>query len=103
MDVSNIFSSKIKEKSVKFIYPINNLKIVIPKDFDGEKSVIVKVANLKKQNLYWYINKEYIGRDRDKEKSLNLKEGEYEITVVAENGETEKVKFEIVKNRAGRK
>lgn len=103
MDVSNIFSSKIKEKSVKFIYPIKNLKIVIPKDFDGEKSVIVKVANVKKQNLYWYINKEYIGRDKDKEKSLNLKEGEYEITVVAENGETEKVKFEIVKNRAGRK
>lgn len=103
MDVSNIFSSKIKEKSVKFIYPINNLKIVIPKDFDGEKSVIVKVANVKKQNLYWYINKEYIGRDKDREKSLSLKAGEYELTVVAENGETEKVKFEIVKNRAGRK
>ena len=44
-----------------------------------------------------------IGRDRDREKSLSLKEGEYELTVVAENGETEKVKFEIVKNRAGRK
>lgn len=103
MDVSNIFSGKIRKKSVKFIYPVDNLKIILPKDFDGEKSVIVKLANLKKQELYWYLNKEYIGRSREREKSFNLKEGEYEITVVAENGETEKVRFEIGKNRAGRK
>ena len=103
MDISNIFSGKIGKKSVKFIYPINNLKIILPKDFDGEKSVIVKLANLKKQELYWYLNKEYIGRSRERERSFNLKEGEYEITVVAENGETEKVRFKVEKNRAERK
>lgn len=103
IDISNIFSGKTKEKSVKFIYPTENLKIILPKDFDGEKGVIVKVANLKGQELYWYLNREYIGRDNTNEKSFNLPEGEYEITVVAENGETEKVKFEITKNRAERK
>ncbi len=95
LDVSNIFSEKSAKKTVKFIYPTQNLKIIIPKDFDGEKSVIIKTANLKNQELYWYINKEYIGKDRGREKSLNFKAGQYEITVVAENGETAKVNFEI--------
>lgn len=73
LDVSNIFNRKFLEKSLKFIYPSNNLKIIIPKDFDGEKSIIVKIANLKNQELYWYINKEYIGKDFLGEKNLILK------------------------------
>lgn len=97
LDISNIFNSRVNKKTIKFIYPSDNLKIIIPKDFDGEKSVIVKTANLKNQELYWYVNKEYIGRGKEKEKSFNLKEGKYEITAVAENGETIKVKFEVVK------
>ena len=47
--------------------------------------------------LYWYINKEYIGKDRDKEKSLNLN-FEIDVTkfdsgvyfVVLNNGKTSK-------------
>ncbi len=97
LDISNIFNSRVNKKTIKFIYPSDNLKIIIPKDFDGEKSVIVKTANLKNQELYWYVNKEYIGRGKEKEKSFNLKEGKYEITAAAENGETIKVKFEVVK------
>lgn len=97
LDISNIFTEKSAQKTIKFIYPTNNLKITVPKDFDGEKSVIIKIANLKNQELYWYVNKEYIGKSRDKERSFNFKEGKYEITVVADNGETTKVNFQVEK------
>ncbi len=94
-DVSNIFSEKTAEKTIKFIYPKNNLKIIVPKDFDGEKSLIVKIANIKNRELYWYVNKEYAGKSREKEKSFNLKKGNYEITVVSEKGETAKINFQV--------
>ena len=96
LDVSNIFSEKTAEKTIKFIYPKNNLKIIVPKDFDGEKSLIVKIANIKNRELYWYVNKEYAGKSREKERSFNLKKGNYEITVVSEKGETAKINFQVV-------
>ncbi len=72
-DISTLYSNKIKKKSVKFIYPVKNLKIILPKDFDGEKDIIIKIANLKKQNIYWYINGEYIGEGREIYPVKNLK------------------------------
>ena len=95
LDVSNIFSEKTAKKTIKFIYPKNNLKIIVPKDFDGEKSLIVKIANIKNQELYWYVNKKYIGKNREKERSFNFKKGRYEIIVVSENGETAKINFQV--------
>ena len=95
LDVSNIFSEKTAKKTIKFIYPKNNLKIIVPKDFDGEKSLIVKIANIKNRELYWYVNKEYAGKSREKERSFNLKKGNYEITVVSEKGETAKINFQV--------
>ncbi len=95
LDVSNIFSEKTAKKTIKFIYPKNNLKIIVPKDFDGEKSLIVKIANIKNQELYWYVNKEYAGKSREKERSFNFKKGEYEIAVVSESGETAKINFQV--------
>lgn len=98
-DISTLYSNKIKKKSVKFIYPVKNLKIILPKDFDGEKDIIIKIANLKKQNIYWYINGEYIGEGRESERKLNLKAGKYQVTIVSSDGEIEKVDFEIEKTR----
>ena len=95
LDVSNIFSEKTAKKTIKFIYPKNNLKIIVPKDFDGEKSLIVKIANIKNQELYWYVNKEYAGKSREKERSFNFKKGKYEITVISESGEIAKINFQV--------
>lgn len=99
LDISNIFNLKSNEKTIKFIYPLKNLRIVIPKDFDGEKNLILKVANIKNQELYWYINKKYIGKGKTKERSINLKSGKYEVVVVAENGEVIKTNFEIINKK----
>ena len=96
-DVSNIFGNISKKKGIKIIYPTNGLKITIPKDFDGEKELIVKIANLKNQNLYWYLNGEYLDKTKDREKNLKLVNGKYQLTIISEEGDVEKINFEILR------
>ncbi len=54
---------------------------------------------MKKQNISWYINGEYIGEGRESERKLNLKAGKYQVTIVSSDGEIEKVDFELEKIR----
>ena len=96
-DVSNIFGDTSKKKGIKIIYPTNGLRITIPKDFDGEKDLIIKIANLKNQNLYWYLNGEYLDKTRDREKNLKLGNGKYQLTIISEEGDMEKINFEILR------
>ena len=96
-DVSNIFGNTSKKKGIKIIYPTNGLRITIPKDFDGEKDLIIKIANLKNQNLYWYLNGEYLDKTRDREKNLKLGNGKYQLTIISEEGDMEKINFEILR------
>lgn len=95
-DVSNLFNNKSVD-NIKFIYPTKNLKIVLPKDFDGEKSIILKIANLKNENIYWYINGKYLGKTKENEKKLKLDVGNYQIVLVSESGEIEKSNFKVLK------
>ncbi|MGL4393553.1 MAG: penicillin-binding protein 1C, partial [Fusobacteriaceae bacterium] len=95
-DISKFYNSKNKVKSLKILYPSNKLKIKVPKDFDGEQKLIVKIANIKNKNLYWYLDKNYLGTNKDKEKAFSLKRGKYILTVITEDMEIEKVQFEIV-------
>ena len=96
-DVSNIFGNTSKKKGIKIIYPTNGLRITIPKDFDGEKDLIIKIANLKNQNLYWYLNGEYLDKTRDREKNLKLGNGKYQLTIISEEGDMERINFEILR------
>ena len=96
-DVSNIFGNTSKKKGIKIIYPTNGLRITIPKDFDGEKDLIIKIANLKNQNLYWYLNGEYLDKTRNREKNLKLGNGKYQLTIISEEGDMEKINFEILR------
>lgn len=96
-DVSNIFGNTSKKKGIKIIYPTNGLRITIPKDFDGEKDLIIKIANLKNQNFYWYLNGEYLYKTRDREKNLKLGNGKYQLTIISEEGDMEKINFEILR------
>lgn len=82
---------------LKIIYPLNNLKIFLPKDFDERKRLIVKIANPKNKNIYWYHNGIYIHSGRDREKIFDLSKGEHKITLVSESGEITEVKFYIMK------
>ncbi len=61
------------------------------------KDLIIKIANLKNQNLYWYLNGEYLDKTRDREKNLKLGNGKYQLTIISEEGDMEKINFEILR------
>lgn len=93
----NIFN--ISEKTIKFIYPLNGLKIKVPRDFDGKKKVIVKISNPNNYNIFWYLNGEYIGQGLDTERSISFLPGEQIISIIGENGETSQIKFEVTERK----
>lgn len=96
-DISEIYQTNSSEKSLKILYPTPNLKILLPNDLDKEQKLVIKIANLKNQNIYWYVDKEFIGQDKSYEKEIQLGVGNHTITIVAEDGETTKTNFIIEK------
>lgn len=99
IEVANYyFLNGVKEnKSVKIAYPSQDLKIFVPRDFDGYKKISVKLYNPNNEFVYWYINESYIGFSNESEKFLELDAGEHKLTIVTENGKTDEVKFKINK------
>lgn len=99
IEVANYyFLNGVKEnKSVKIAYPSQDLKIFVPRDFDGYKKISVKLYNPNNEFVYWYIDESYIGFSNENEKFLELDAGEHKLTIVTENGKTDEVKFKINK------
>ena len=99
IEVTNYyFLNGVKEnKSVKIAYPSQDLKIFVPRDFDGYKKISVKLYNPNNEFVYWYINESYIGFSNESEKFLELDAGEHKLTIVTEYGKTDEVKFKINK------
>lgn len=95
----NISIADTSKDRIKIIYPLDNLKIFLPKDFDGRKKLIVKVANPKNSNIYWYHNGEYMFSSRKNEEAFDFAEGEHRLTLVSESGEVVEVKFFILKGK----
>ena len=89
----NINISNEKDERIKIIYPLNNIKIFLPKDFDGNKKLIVKIANPQNKELYWYHNGKYIFKGKDIERAFDFSKGEHKITLVSENGEVARGKI----------
>lgn len=99
IEVANYyFLNGVKEnKSIKIAYPSQDLKIFVPRDFDGYKKISVKLYNPNNEFVYWYINESYIGFSNESEKFLELDAGEHKLTIVTEDGKTDEVKFKINK------
>ncbi len=86
------------EESIAFIYPKNQSKIYLPKEFDGKKNdVILKVAHSNEEaTLFWYLDNQYLGKtDKFHEFAIQPKEGVYTITIVDDKGNEVKKKIEI--------
>ncbi len=86
------FSSK---KGVNIIYPKDNLKLILAKDLNGMKGLVVKVANLNNEKLFWYLNQKLIYEGNENTQNLNLKEGKYQLFIISQSGEQDTVWFEI--------
>ena len=83
-----------------FIYPKNNSKIYLTKNFNSEtQPLILKVAHSQTDAiLYWYVDEVFQGTTTTfHEKSILAKTGMHRITVVDSNGNEISRKIEIVR------
>ncbi|RDU59371.1 penicillin-binding protein 1C [Helicobacter marmotae] len=94
-DVNITKHIQTEHKNVRILYPTQNLKILQPKDFDGQKALIIRIANLKNQHISWYLNTELIHHSPQSTFKIFLKQGSYHLSIVGEDGSMDSVKFEI--------
>lgn len=86
--------------TMDFIYPKDNGKIYLTKNFDGDiQPFILKVAHSSpKAKLFWYLNDQFLGTTQVfHEMSVQAKTGKYFITVTDEFGNEINRRVEIVK------
>ncbi|MGV8993313.1 MAG: penicillin-binding protein 1C [Flavobacterium sp.] len=86
--------------TMDFIYPKNNSKIYLTKNFDSEvQPLIMKIAHSQSDAiLYWYVDEVFQGTTTVfHEKSILAKAGMHRITVVDGNGNEISRKIEIVR------
>lgn len=83
------------QKSVKIIYPKENLKLILAKDLSGKRGLIVRVANLNNEKLFWYLNQKSIYEGWDKSRLLDLKKGKYSLFIISQSGQSDALSFEV--------
>lgn len=82
-------------KNVKIIYPKQGLNLLLAKDLNKQKAFVVKVANLKNEKLFWYLNQKLIYEGEAKSQILDLEPNLYSLFIISESGESDEVEFEI--------
>ena len=88
------------ENRLEIVYPVNGIKIFIPRDFDGnyEKIVLAAKHNQPSTQLFWYINGALIGTTHYQHQlPITLDPGKYKLTVQDEEGFTKSVSFSTYK------
>ncbi|WP_411766311.1 penicillin-binding protein 1C [Winogradskyella sp. A3E31] len=79
----------LESSPMEFLYPTQNSKLFLPKDFNGKTNdVVLKVAHSKyNTNLFWYVDDDYVGTTKDIH-NLAIKPsiGTHQITVVDDMG-----------------
>ena len=87
------------QTTMDFIYPKNNTKIYLTKDFNSNvQPVIFKVACAQKNaKLFWYLDSKFLGATQTfHEMQINAKSGFHFVTVVDERGNEISKKIELV-------
>lgn len=87
------------KSNMDFIYPKENMKITLTKNFHGKvQPVVFKVAHAQKdEELFWYINRKFLGRTKTfHEKEILEKTGTYTVLVVDGVGNEIRRKVEII-------
>ena len=86
--------------SMDFIYPKENGKVYLTKNFNGEiQPFVLKVAHSDlKAKLFWYLNDKFLGTTQTfHEMQVEAKTGKYYITVTDESGNEISRRIEIVR------
>ena len=97
-EIHPICENKI-ENNMQMIYPKNGSKLFLPRNLDGSKNQIVfKIAHTNPNAIvYWHLNGNYVGKtEKEHSRVIFTKTGHHKLTVVDDNGNEIKIKFEVV-------
>ncbi|RAX57058.1 penicillin-binding protein 1C [Helicobacter monodelphidis] len=89
------FLRKQEKRTPRFIYPPPNIKITLPKDFSGKKELIVRIANLKKENIFWFLDGNLLTQTHQETFKLSLSKGFHRLFIISESGHHDSVQFRI--------
>ncbi len=88
-----------EQNLMEFIYPKPGVKILIPRGVTGNREkVVFEVSHQNPEiTLYWHIDNRYIGSTRNTHKlAFTPTPGKHTLTVIDQNGNSKKIKFEVV-------
>jgi len=91
--------------AMEFIYPVTNIKIFIPRDHTGELTrVIAEVVHRDpSKKIFWHLDEKYSGSTKFIHRIEILAcMGDHVLTVVDEDGNSMKCRFQIVNLPGGR-
>lgn len=84
-----------RNKSLQIIYPLQGITIIQPKDFDGQQELIIRIANLKNQQVSWYLNEKLIHISTQSTLKLFLARRTHSLVIVGEDGNMDTISFNI--------
>ncbi len=94
--------SQVRPK-MALIYPLNNMKIYVPKNLSGERSRTVFEAahSNPKTTIFWHLDDQYLGSTKEMhEIELYPEVGKHRISIVDQDGERISRMFEIMETES---
>jgi penicillin-binding protein 1C len=88
---------------LEIVYPVNGIKIFIPRDLDGEyESIVFSVKHQRpSSHIFWYLNGNLIGNTTiNHQLAFMLDAGQYKLTVLDEEGFSRSVSFTAYKSES---
>lgn len=97
-DCQNSVQQKMWQ-SVGIVYPENGSKIYIPTELSGKRGKVVLDAVTRNRNetLYWHLDRHFLTKTIQYHQiEALIAPGNHELTIVNTNGESQKVRFEVL-------
>jgi penicillin-binding protein 1C len=94
-------SHVITKGRIQLVYPVNGIRIFVPRDLDGnfEKIVFSAMHQQKDSYLFWYLNGQLIGEtQKDHKLAVSPDQGSYRLTIQDEEGNRASAKFSVYRH-----
>ncbi len=91
------------DSRMELVYPVDGIKIFVPRDFDGvhEKIVFTATHQAPAKHVFWYLNGSLVGETIEKhECTVDLAPGDYTLTVQDEDGFSRSAAFTAYKKNS---
>lgn len=86
---------------LEIIYPVNGIKIFVPRDLDGEYERIVLSAKHQQpaSQLFWFIDGEFLGETINLHQyTIDIPPGKHKLTIQDDEGYIKSVNFSVFKS-----